>query len=122
MNKVRKNIIIAIIITFIISSFFIGRYIEESQNNKVRIARCNTLIGFAIDKAEEEDLSDQGVMRALISNVYAAYQFCDNSKAANQLHDLWNYLLFESDNDLDVVRKTVLYELNEVLQAIKMTD
>ena len=77
---------------------------------------------FAIDKAENGDLTDQGTMRGLISNVYAAYQFCDNSKSANQLHDLWNYLVFESDGSTAVGAEIALRELNAVLHSIKMTD
>ena len=36
-------------------------------------------------------------MEALISNVYAAYCCCDEPAAAEQLHDLWNTLIFEPE-------------------------
>ncbi len=61
-------------------------------------------------------------MKALISNVYAAYQFCDDSKSADQLHDLWNYLIFESDSNLDDTKEIVLRELNAVLRSIKTSE
>ena len=34
-------------------------------------------------------------MEALISNVYAAYQFCDQPHLSEQLYDLWNTLIFD---------------------------
>ncbi len=122
MNKRYKIVVAIVIIALTIASFFIGSYVKEKQNENSRIERCITLIGFAIDKAEDEDLTDQGVMRALISNVYAAYQFCDNSIVANQLHDLWNYLIFESDNNIDAAKEIALHELNSALQSIKMAN
>lgn len=112
---------IALIVTML-ASFFAGKYLSELENRNTRTARCSTLIGFAIDKAENEDLSDQGTMRALISNVYAAYQFCDDTKSASQLHDLWNFLVFEGDGNWESVKETVLIELNDALRAIKTSD
>jgi len=122
MNKRYKIVVAIVIIALTMASFFIGSYIKENQNENSRIERCSTLIVFAIDKAENENLTDQGVMRALISNVYAAYQFCDKSIVANQLHDLWNYLIFESDNNVDAAKEIALRELNSALQSIKMAD
>lgn len=121
--KKRSTIFITIVlITLIVTSFFVGSYVTEQKNSNARIERCKTLIKFAIDKTENGDLTDKGTMRGLISNVYAAYQFCDNSKSANQLHDLWNYLIFESDDNTDVAKDITLRELNAVLQSIKTTD
>ena len=94
----------------------------QQRNSAVRIERCCTLILFAIDKAENGDLADQGTMKALISNVYAAYQFCDDTTLANQLHDLWNFLIFESDDSLDFVKEISLIELNDILRAIKTNN
>ena len=94
----------------------------QVKNANARSGRCSTLIGFAIDKAENGDLADQGTMKALISNVYAAYQFCDNSVVANQLHDLWNFLIFESDGNLENTKEIALIELNDALRAIKVSD
>ena len=43
-------------------------------------------------------MSDQDVMEALISNVYAAYEYCDEQYPAEVLHDLWNELIFAGDS------------------------
>lgn len=118
--KTSKKVIISIlIIVAIVISFFAGRYVTQVENTNTRKAQCSTLIGFAIDKTENGDLADQGTMRALISNVYAAYQCCDNPTAANQLHDLWNFLIFESDGNLESAKDVALHELNDALRAVK---
>lgn len=121
--KKRGTIVFSIvIIALMVASFFVGSYMTEQKYGDTRIERCKVLIMFAIDKAENGDLTDQGTMRGLISNVYAAYQFCDDSKVANQLYDLWNYLIFESDDNPDAAKEIALRELNAALNSIKMTD
>ena len=117
--KINKKFMIGItLITLMIASFLAGSYMTEQKNRQSRLQRCSTLITFAIDKAETGDLADQDTMKALISNVYAAYQFCDNAKSANQLHDLWNYLLLENDSFADA-QDIVLHELTDILRSIK---
>ena len=86
-----------VFIVLIVASFFTGSHMKEQAYSNGRIQRCSTLVSFAIDKAENEDIADPDMMEALISNVYAAYQFCDHPKLAEQLHDLWNTLIFEGD-------------------------
>lgn len=120
--KKSKIVIAILIIALMVASFFIGSYVTEQKNSNARIERCSTLIKFAIDKAENGDLTDPGTMRGLISNVYAAYQFCDNNKSANQLHDLWNYLIFDADSNIDSAKEITLRELNAVLYSIKTSD
>ena len=122
MKKRNKIVVILLIIALVVASFFFGSHLTEQKNSNARIERCCTLIKFAIDKAENGDLTDEGTIRGLISNVYAAYQFCDDSKSANQLHDLWNYLIFESDNDIDSAKEIALRELNTVLYSIKTSN
>lgn len=80
-----------------VGGFSAGRYAENQENIQTRQQRCRILIGFAVDKAESEDLRDPDTMEALISNVYAAYHYCDEPAAAQQLHDLWNTLIFEPE-------------------------
>ncbi len=120
--KTSKKLFMSITISIlVIASFFAGSYIKEQEYSNSRIQRCSTLVSFAIDKAENGTLSDQSTMRALISNIYAAHQFCDNPGLAAQLHDLWNYLIFESDSYVDA-EDIVLHELRDILQSIKAGD
>lgn len=110
----KKKIIISLIaIVLLVASFFSGSYINEKRNLDARVLRCRTFISFAIDKVENEDFADQSVMKALASNIYAAYQFCDDVNVADQLHDLWNYVLDESDET--GAKEVVLQELKSTL-------
>ena len=122
MKASKKAFISIILIVIIVASVFVGRYLAQVENTNTRNLHCCTLISFAIDKAENGDLADQGTMRALISNVYAAYQFCDNTTVANQLHDLWNFLIFESDGNLESAKEIASIDLNDALRAIKVSD
>lgn len=111
----KKTVIAISAIALLVASFFIGSHIAEQKSEGKRIANCRTQITFAIDKAENEDLSDPGTMKALISNVYAAYNLCDDNGGAKILHDLWNFLIFEADNDIAFAKEKTLRELNSVL-------
>ena len=119
MKMNRKAFFIVILMISIVASFLVGKHVTQAENTDARKARCCTLVGFAIDKAENGDLADQGTMDALISNVYAAYQFCDDSKVASQLHNLWNLLIFERDGSIESIKEIALIELNDALRAIK---
>lgn len=116
--KSRKTIIglISVIICLLlVASFFVGSHVREQKLLDARIQRCRTFISFAIDKAEKEDFADQSAMKALASNIYAAYQYCDDVKEAELLHDLWNYVLLYSDDS--GAKEIVLQELYAVLNA-----
>ena len=116
----KKSIpIIVISVILIISSFFIGSHVNENKNIKKRMNTCVTLISFAIDKVEHEDISSQDTMEALISNIYAAYMYCDNLGLSTQLHDIWNTLIFRSDEY--IARKDVLVERLENISEALMT-
>ena len=119
MKKSKKVVFSVILIIVLAASFFAGKYVAQAENTDARKERCCTLIGFAIDKTENGDLADEGTLDALISNVYAAYQLCDDSKSANQLHDLWNFLIRSSGENVDSVKEIALIELNSALRAIK---
>ena len=117
-----KKVCASLILLVIAASFFCGKYAAQAEMSNSRKERCITLLVFAIDKAENGDWADQGTMRALISNVYAACQLCDHSVAANQLHDLWNFLIFESDKNPENAKEIALIELNDALRAIKTAE
>lgn len=118
MKSYQKYLLIFAVISAIILSFFAGSYVKEQEHNANRMQRCATLITFAMDKLESGDLSDPGTMKALISNVYAAYHFYDDSILAQQLHDLWNYLIFESSSPEDT-QAVASHELQDILRAMK---
>ena len=118
--KLNTKLFVGIVfIVLIVASFFAGSHMKEQEFSTGRMQRCNTLISFAIDKAENEDISDPDTMEALISNIYAAYQFCDSSNPAEQLHDLWNTLIFEGNRYIG--REDVLVnQLRSIAEMLKM--
>ena len=120
-SKIKIVLAVAAVALFV-ASFFVGKYAAEQKDSTERLERCKTLISFAMDKAENDDITDQEVLRGIISNVYAAYQFCDYANAANQLHDLWNYLIFESDKNAENLKEYTLYELDIILTMIGMHE
>lgn len=121
MKKATKLVISLVFIICVAASFFAGSYLKEQAHTNSRMQRCQTLITFAIDKSENEDLSYQDNMEALISNVYAAYQFCDDPHLAAQLHDLWNTLIFEGE-DYWGKENALAAQLRTILETLQATD
>lgn len=113
----KKIISCLIVLALLTASFFTGSYVKEQKNLDARVQRCRTFVSFALDKAENEDYSDQAVMKALASNIYAAYQYCDDENTTAQLHDLWNYVLDHSDDAGS--KDVVIQELRGVINSYK---
>ena len=103
------------VVALLLISFVTGSYVREQKQNNERTQRCRTLISFAIDKAENENINDQSVRVALASNIYAAYQYCDDAATAEQIHELWNYLL--SDGENSAAKEIILQELKAVVNS-----
>lgn len=120
MQKITKMFIVIFFIATIVISFITGGYIKEKEYTDRRSQQCNTLISFAINKVEEEDLSNEKIREAIISNIYAAYQFCDNPNASEQLHNLWNGLIFE---DVYIGKEDMLTtQLKDISDMIQIKD
>jgi len=112
----KKKIIICFIVAILlVASFFAGSYVKKQKQNEARIYRCRTMISFAIDKADKENIGEPSVKAALASNIYAAYQYCDDVTTAEQIHDLWNFVLNEGDNS--VAKEIVVQELNAIYNS-----
>lgn len=107
-----------IALALIVVSFFTGSYVKEQEYSSIRKQRCGTLVSFALDKVENEGISDRDTMEALISNIYAAYELCDDPVLQKQLHDLWNCLIFDSGDHADT-KDMLLVELQSVSDGIK---
>ena len=111
----KKIIICFTIVILLVASFFAGSYVKELEQNEARIYRCRTMISFAIDKTEKENIDEPSVRAALASNIYAAYQYCDDVTTAEQIHDLWNYVLNEGDKS--AAKEIVAQELNAIFNS-----
>lgn len=121
MKKVTKIFVGIAFIIVAIASFVAGSYMKEQEYVDSRMQRCNALISFAIDKAENEDLSNQDIREALISNVYAAYEFCDRPHLSELLHDLWNTLIFEGDSYVGK-EDMLVTELRNILDMMQIEN
>ena len=120
--KNKKTMLYSIlIIGVVIVSFFAGTYVKEQEYSNSRVQRCKTLISFALDKVENGDISDQDTMEALISNIYATYELCDDPVLKSQLHDLWNVLIFDGDS-YTVIKDILLVELRSVGDGLSRNE
>ena len=117
----KKLLLIGTVILLILASCFVGSHLTAQTYSSSRAQRCSTLLSFAIDKVEKENLADQHVVEALISNIYAAYQFCDDPYLATQLHDLWNSLIFEKEHYIGK-EDTLVNQLKAISELMKMED
>ena len=97
--KKNRAIIVSLFIICIFASFFAGKSLSEKKYIKNREQQCKTQIVFAIDKIEDlKEEYNNDDMEAIISNIYAAYEYCDNGTLSSSLHDLWNALIFDGEN------------------------
>ena len=108
----KKLILIGAFIVSICLSFFAGDYVCDKENSKLIEQRCHIMMDFAIDKLDEiKTQYDTDMMEALISNVYAAYEYSNNSELSSALHDLWNALIFDGEN--------IVGKENDLISALK---
>ena len=95
----KKAAAAVIFIAAVCISFFAGQYLSGKKQTESRVEKCHTMMTFAADKLDEMSGGYDGdTMEALISNVYAAYEYCDDPHMASALHDLWNALIFDVEN------------------------
>lgn len=119
MKKTTKVVVAVAFLVAIGVSFFAGSHMKQQEYFNDRLQHCHSLISLAVDKVENEDISDQDVLEALISNVYAAYEFCDKSDLSEQLHDLWNTLIFDSDSYIGK-EDMLVTQLKDIAEMLKL--
>ena len=96
MKKIFMSVVavVACCVSFAAGNTVCRQNMIESRNRK-----CNTLISFAVDKLDTlKNEYDSDVMEAVISNIYAAYEYCDEAEMKYALHNLWNALIFDGEN------------------------
>ena len=90
---------VVIVVLSVCLSFFAGKYVSELEQDKADEQRCQQMISFAVAKTESlKKQYDTDTMEALISNVYAAYDYSESGELYWALHDLWNALIFDGEN------------------------
>ena len=104
-----------VILALMMTSFLAGGYVRQLKDRDGRMRLCYKYISFALDRAEYADISDRATMTVLISDLYAAHEFCDDSEAAAQIHDLWDELIHDStyyaqNEELLIRRLNIIWE------------
>ncbi len=113
-----KLLLAALALAALAGAFYAGRYIEAQEQTAKENARCRQYILFAMDKAQNKDLSDDMVMEALISNVYAAHESCRDVEMSAELSDLWNTLMLRGEEILGHEEMLVRH-LRGILQGME---
>ncbi len=117
MKKYSKIIVCFMVVLSVFAAFSFGRYTEKQKHLQDRQRRRQQLIVFAIDKAENKDLGDSGVMDALISNLYGAREMCDNPGVHILINSMWNDLIFRPQIYAD--KEVLCAELQSILVQLK---
>ena len=95
----KKGFLILAFLAVICVSFWAGNDYSNQNHLQDRAQRCSAMLVFAVDKLEDLQLQyDADSMEALISNIYAASEFCDTGELSAALHDLWNALISDGEN------------------------
>lgn len=95
----KKAVLAVVFIIALGLSFFAGSKYREGREESARAEKCSSLMVLAADKADAlSDKYEDDTMEALISNIYAACQYCDDTELAAALHELWNALIFDGKN------------------------
>lgn len=96
----KKFLMAFVLIAAVCLGFFVGISFSNHKQAENRAERVHTFLSLSVDKLEDlQQQYDSDVMEALISDVYAAYQSCDDTVSlAPALHELWNALIFDGEN------------------------
>ena len=121
MKRIAKLLISLAFLLSVIGSFFAGSYWNEQKQADLRTHRCIRLISFAIDKVENHDLTDDDVQKALIGNLYAAQEFCDDVALHAQLNDLWNTLIYRSESYIGYEEELAAH-LHQIAESLSETN
>lgn len=118
-KSVKTGIILAVLVGMA-GSFLLGKYVSTQEYFLSRQQRCLRFLGFAIDKIETENLEEQDIQKAVTSNIYAAYDYCDDPDMSTQLHKIWNTLVFYADTYIG--NEDVLVERLEEIALVVRND
>ena len=121
MKKTAKLLLAVFVILSVAVSFYAGQSMARWEFEESRQQRCGRLILFAIDKAENHDLTESGVAEALISNLYGAHEFCDDPELSAQLNDLWNSLIYRRE-EFTGKEAALAAQLRDILTKLQMAE
>ena len=115
MKKTGAVLAIVFFITGVVLSFFAGNYMSNREDGEERIQKCRKYILLTIDTVQDKGLALEGASETVVSNLWAAHEFCDNPEISAELSSLWNTLVYEEDTYAAQEDKLVM-QLNDILK------
>lgn len=70
---------------------------RDKAHKEEQAEQFDKYVSIAIDTFENKDLSVDGALEAIASNIWVAHELCDNPEISAELSNLWNSLVYEKD-------------------------
>ena len=70
---------------------------RDKAHKEEQAEQFDKYVSIAIDIFENKDLSVDGALEAIASNIWVAHELCDNPEISAELSNLWNSLVYEKD-------------------------
>ena len=97
MKKLGALLTIVLFVAAVTLSFFAGDLMRDKAHNEEQAEQFDKYVSIAIDTFENKDLSVDGALEAIASNIWVAHELCDNPEISAELSNLWNSLVYEKD-------------------------
>lgn len=97
MKKLGALLIIVLFVAAVTLSFFAGDLMRDKAHKEEQAEQFDKYVSIAIDTFENKDLSVDGALEAIASNIWVAHELCDNPEISAELSNLWNSLVYEKD-------------------------
>ena len=97
MKKLGALLTIVLFVAAVTLSFFAGDLMRDKAHKEEQAEQFDKYVSIAIDTFENKDLSVDGALEAIASNIWVAHELCDNPEISAELSNLWNSLVYEKD-------------------------
>lgn len=97
MKKLGALLTIVLFVAAVTLSFFAGDLMRDKAHKEEQAEQFDKYVSIAIDIFENKDLSVDGALEAIASNIWVAHELCDNPEISAELSNLWNSLVYEKD-------------------------
>ena len=97
MKKLGALLTIVLFVAAVTLSFFAGDLMRDKAHKEEQAEQFDKYVSIAIDTFENKDLSVDGALETIASNIWVAHELCDNPEISAELSNLWNSLVYEKD-------------------------
>ena len=97
MKKLGALLTIVLFVAAVTLSFFAGDLMRDKAHKEEQAEQFDKYVSIAIDTFENKDLSVDGALEAIASNIWVAHELCDNPEISAELSNFWNSLVYEKD-------------------------